>query len=267
MPDRVGRLEMKKRAHRQGDGATCTKEGQDGPAIAGARDVFVNGRSATRLGDGGLYPLSCAHAGVPWRAIEGMEQVRVNGLELVATALWAGHPHSRGITVGGSADVFVGGPVVNLIERARTDGLAMIDNAVRSLERWNADDRRNFRRWYGDDSESARQEILRKLKATRSALETSEILFDADGAYAHVDETDSSKMWLEQKFWNAPRTGENSQGGVLIHEASHYDDSADTEDVLYGRTKCQLLAQWSPELAQANADNLEYFCETAPEVP
>lgn len=50
------RSRMKKRAHRQGDGSICTKEGQDGPAVGGAADVFVNGRPVTRLGDGGLYP-------------------------------------------------------------------------------------------------------------------------------------------------------------------------------------------------------------------
>lgn len=258
---------MTKQAHRQGDPATCEKDALPGPAVGGAADVFVNGRPVTRLGDGGLYPLACTHAGIPWRAIEGVELVRVNGLELVATTLTAAHPHSKGVTLGGSPDVFVDGQIVNLIERARADGLAMTDNAIRSIERWNADDRRNFRRWYGDDSEEARQEILRKLRATRKALETAEIRFSAGEDYAHVDETDSSKMYLEEAFWRAPRFGENNQGAVLVHEASHYDDSAGTEDILYGRTKSQLLAQWSPELAQENADNLEYFCETAPEVP
>lgn len=169
-----------------GDPSVCTKDGVNGPAVGGADDVFVNGLSVTRLRDGGLYPLSCDHAGVPWHAVEGIEQVRVNGRELVATALWTAHAHSRGVTIDGSADVFVGGAVVNLFERARADGIRMLDNAEASLLRWNDEDRANFRRWYGDDSEAARAEILAKIQMTRNALVKPEIRADVGDDYAHV---------------------------------------------------------------------------------
>lgn len=265
---------MTKGAVRFGDESVCAKDRATGLALPGSVDVLVNGRSLLRVRDAGMYG-SCSDSRIPWRAIEGSETVLANKLEVSAAGHATLHTHSPGGFLVGSEDVLVGGPVVNLLERSRADGIAMIDDAERSLQRWNEDDRKNFRRWFGDDSEEARQEVLAKLRKTREHLADAELVMGEDSVYAHVLKWDDSTIYLDRKFWeNAERgsTDGRSQGGVLVHEASHFFFSgADTDDekvvvdgetkTAYGPARCETLAREDPAAARNNADSIELFVE------
>ena len=229
--------------------------------------MLINGREALRTRDGGGYGGACEAAGTLWRVNEGFVDVLVNNRELTAARLATTHPHSAGRMLRGSPDVFVGGATVSITERARADALAMIDNAERSVDRWNDDDRRHFREWFGSDSEETRQRVRANLRRMRERAETVEIAHAAGTAYASVNPMDLSKIEVKDKFWAAERAGPDRQGGVIVHEASHYKDTADTDDHVYGRADARALAAEHPEKAVSNADSYEYFCETTRAVP
>jgi peptidyl-Lys metalloendopeptidase len=58
--------------------------------------------------------------------------------------------------------------------------------------------------------------------------------------------------------------GTDSMGGTLVHETSHFDKIASTEDTEYGQSDCKKLAKKSPKEAINNADSHEYFAENHP---
>ena len=59
-------------------------------------------------------------------------------------------------------------------------------------------------------------------------------------------------------------TGTNSKAGTLIHEMSHFNVVAGTDDFVYGQTGAKNLAITNPNDAVMNADNHEYFAENTP---
>ena len=59
-------------------------------------------------------------------------------------------------------------------------------------------------------------------------------------------------------------TGTDSKGGTLIHEMSHFDVVASTNDWVYGTAAARNLASTDPAKALDNADNHEYFAENTP---
>ena len=54
-----------------------------------------------------------------------------------------------------------------------------------------------------------------------------------------------------------------SREGTLIHEMSHFNVVADTEDWCYGRSTCSAKARGNPTAALGNADSVQYFAEDA----
>ena len=62
-------------------------------------------------------------------------------------------------------------------------------------------------------------------------------------------------------------TGTDSKGGTIIHELSHFNVVAGTDDHAYGQTAAKRLAKRSPKKALDNADNHEYFAENTPALP
>jgi peptidyl-Lys metalloendopeptidase len=55
-----------------------------------------------------------------------------------------------------------------------------------------------------------------------------------------------------------------AQAGTLVHESSHFDVIAGTDDVVYGESACQKLAVKDPDTAITNADSHEFFAENDP---
>jgi peptidyl-Lys metalloendopeptidase len=85
--------------------------------------------------------------------------------------------------------------------------------------------------------------------------------------YAYVYPNQPYKIYLCGAFWAAPLTGTDSKAGTLIHEMSHFDVVANTDDYAYGQTAARNLAASNPDQAIRNADNHEYFAENTPPLP
>lgn len=84
--------------------------------------------------------------------------------------------------------------------------------------------------------------------------------------YAYVYPTQPYKIYVCRAFWSAPLTGTDSKAGTLIHETSHFNNVAGTDDHVYGQTGAKNLAASDPDSALDNADNHEYFAENNPKL-
>lgn len=82
--------------------------------------------------------------------------------------------------------------------------------------------------------------------------------------YAYVYPTRPYEIFVCRAFWTAPLTGTDSKAGTLIHEMSHFNAVAGTDDVVYGQAGAKNLAATDPSGALNNADNHEYFAENTP---
>ncbi|CAN5246146.1 M35 family metallo-endopeptidase [soil metagenome] len=85
--------------------------------------------------------------------------------------------------------------------------------------------------------------------------------------YAYVYPTKPYEIFVCRAFWTAPTSGTDSKGGTLIHETSHFNVVASTNDVVYGQTGSKSLAISDPDGALNNADSHEYFAENTPSQP
>ena len=59
-------------------------------------------------------------------------------------------------------------------------------------------------------------------------------------------------------------SGTDSKGGTLVHEMSHFNVVAGTDDHAYGQSAAASLAISNPAQAVDNADSHEYFGENTP---
>ena len=82
--------------------------------------------------------------------------------------------------------------------------------------------------------------------------------------YAHVYPDRAYEIFVCRAFWPAPATGTDSKAGTLIHEMSHFNVVAGTNDWVYGQTGAKNLAISNPTNAIDNADSHEYFAENTP---
>jgi len=82
--------------------------------------------------------------------------------------------------------------------------------------------------------------------------------------YAYVYPTKPYEIFVCKAFWTAPLAGTDSKGGTLIHEMSHFNAVASTDDWVYGQAGAKNLALTNPTNAIDNADNHEYFAENTP---
>jgi peptidyl-Lys metalloendopeptidase len=103
-----------------------------------------------------------------------------------------------------------------------------------------------------------------------SAMNNATVSFDCSSkqnVYAYVYPNQPYQIYLGRVFWSAPLTGTDSKAGTLIHEMSHFNVVAGTDDVVYGQTGARSLALSDPEDAIRNADSHEYFAENTPTLP
>ena len=82
--------------------------------------------------------------------------------------------------------------------------------------------------------------------------------------YAYVYPTQPYRIYVCNAFWSAPTAGTDSKGGTLVHEMSHFNVVAGTDDHVYGQSGAKSLAISNPANALDNADNHEYFAENNP---
>ena len=124
--------------------------------------------------------------------------------------------------------------------------------------------------WFGVYTSNRYTTVTNHFTAIASAMTNAGINFDCkcrQNYYAYVYPNDPYRIYLCRVFWQAPLTGTDSKAGTLIHEMSHFNVVAGTDDVAYGQTAARNLADTSPEQAVINADSHEYFAENSPFLP
>jgi peptidyl-Lys metalloendopeptidase len=126
-------------------------------------------------------------------------------------------------------------------------------------------------KWFGAFSSGGWNTAKAHFAAEQSAFTTQPLTLDCKckkrTVYAYVYPNQPYKIYVCGAFWNAPMTGTDSKGGTLVHEMSHFNVVASTDDWAYGQANAAALAASDPAKALDNADNHEYFAENTPALP
>jgi peptidyl-Lys metalloendopeptidase len=124
--------------------------------------------------------------------------------------------------------------------------------------------------WFGVYSSARYTTVKENFASIYDAFNMAGITFDCkckQPYYAYVYPNQPYKIYLCKYFWLAPLAGTDSRAGTLIHEMSHFDVVAGTDDYVYGQDGARDLADSNPEEAIRNADSHEYFAENTPPLP
>ncbi len=121
--------------------------------------------------------------------------------------------------------------------------------------------------WFGALDAGRAAIVNTNFTAIRDAFETKPVKIDCGcnaDYFAYVYPAQPYTIYVCKAFWNAPLTGTDSRGGTLLHEMSHFDAVAGTDDNVYGQQGASDLARTDPARAVRNADSHEYFGENSP---
>ena len=123
--------------------------------------------------------------------------------------------------------------------------------------------------WFGSYAESRWNEVQDTFNRIYSAASGNTITFDCacrEGInrpeiIAYVFPSQHYDIYLCSGFFFSPVNGSETQGGIIVHELSHFFVTGDTEDHVYGFSQSKNLAATQPNLAANNADNFLFFAE------
>jgi len=121
--------------------------------------------------------------------------------------------------------------------------------------------------WFGALEAGRAAAVARNFGAIREAFATKPVTVDCgcnEAYFAYVYPHQPYKIYVCRAFWSAPMTGTDSKGGTLVHEMSHFNVVAGTDDWAYGHSAASTLAGSDPARAVDNADSHEYFGENTP---
>lgn len=124
-----------------------------------------------------------------------------------------------------------------------------------------------YTQWFGTYNSSRYNTVKSHFASIYTAANARTVTFYCDctdSAYAYVYKNQPYRIHLCNAFWSAPLTGTDSKGGTIVHELSHFNAVASTDDWAYGQTACRSLATSNPKRAIDNADSHEYFAEGRP---
>ncbi|MDN4057363.1 M35 family metallo-endopeptidase [Massilia sp. YIM B02769] len=124
--------------------------------------------------------------------------------------------------------------------------------------------------WFGPHEATRVATVTSNFTAIKDAFETRPVKVDCgcnEPYFAYVYPAQPYNIYVCRAFWTAPLTGTDSMGGTLLHEMSHFNVVAGTDDHVYGQSGAADLARTSPERAINNADSHEYFGENNPTLP
>lgn len=127
-----------------------------------------------------------------------------------------------------------------------------------------------YKTWFGTQTSSRWSTVQSHFLNIRNTIQTKTLAFDCsctDSYYAYVYPASPYKIYLCSAFWSAPNTGTDSKAGTIVHELSHFNVVAATDDWAYGQASCKSLATSNPSRATDNADSHEYFAENTPSLP
>ena len=121
--------------------------------------------------------------------------------------------------------------------------------------------------WFGAPDAARGVKVTSNFTAIKDAFESKPVKIDCDcnePYFAYVYPARPYTVWVCRAFWAAAVTGTDSRGGTLLHELSHFNVVAATDDHVYGQAGAAELARSAPERAINNADSHEYFGENTP---
>jgi peptidyl-Lys metalloendopeptidase len=121
--------------------------------------------------------------------------------------------------------------------------------------------------WFGPVEPARSAAVVRHYQAIKDAFADKPVTVDCgcnQSYYAYVYPNQPYKIHVCRAFWSAPLTGTDSKGGTLVHEMSHFNVVAGTNDWVYGQAAAAALATSDPDKAVDNADSHEYFGENTP---
>ncbi len=124
-----------------------------------------------------------------------------------------------------------------------------------------------YTKWFGAYTSSRYATARSHFANIKTALDTKPVVVDCSckqSYYAYVYPTQPYKIYVCNAFWSAPMSGTDSKGGTLVHELSHFNVVAGTDDHAYGQSAAASLAKSNPTKALDNADSHEYFAENTP---
>jgi peptidyl-Lys metalloendopeptidase len=127
-----------------------------------------------------------------------------------------------------------------------------------------------YTKWFGAVTNSRWNTAKSHFTAINNAFSTKAITLDCSctqSYYAYVYPNQPYKIYVCNAFWSAPMTGTDSKAGTLVHEMSHFNVVAGTDDWAYGQSAAASLAISNPTRALDNADSHEYFAENTPSLP
>lgn len=148
---------------------------------------------------------------------------------------------------------------------ARNSSVTYANNSLSYLNAGTTGSRYTW--WFGSYTSSRYSTVRSHFTNISSALSSRAYTFNCtcnDSSYAYVYPTQPYTVYLCGAFWSAPNTGTDSRAGTLIHETSHFNVVAGTDDWAYGQSAAHSLAGSNPAHAVDNADNHEYFAENNP---
>lgn len=137
-----------------------------------------------------------------------------------------------------------------------------------------------FERWFGKYSPAAEEKVRATLKSIARGIRSGAVTArcarvspqDCDvGTYAYVFRDEEYVLNICPAFFRQPfmsflrpgteRSDNGSKAGTIVHEISHFEVIASTEDHCYSRSECSDMAIRSPARAIENADSYQYFVE------
>jgi peptidyl-Lys metalloendopeptidase len=124
-----------------------------------------------------------------------------------------------------------------------------------------------YAKWFGVQDAARQATVKSHFAALKDAFANKPVTVDCGCKktyYAYVYPTQPYVIYVCKAFWTAPMTGTDSKGGTLVHEMSHFNVVASTDDWVYGQSGAASLAISDPAKAIDNADSHEYFGENTP---
>jgi uncharacterized Zn-binding protein involved in type VI secretion len=281
---------MGKPAARIGDWHNCPRVSPNGIPHAGGQivgpgclTVLIEGQPAATKGD------ACLCVGDLDKIKSGSTGVYIEGKPAARQGDGCAH---GGVVIGGSGTVFIGEKMGIMLlpkssssideekftepseeekrratNQAIKDCTALLEKKLALLERNDPQTLENFKKWFGRDDQEAKGIILEMM---RKALEVSKGLTvenfkdrsneqKDENMFAEVYHCDKAHtIFVNELFWKAKQTGQDSKAAIVVHELSHFEDVGNTKDFVY-KTLCLELANVHPIDALKNAANFECF--------
>lgn len=204
----------------------------------------------------------------------------IDSIESAPVSLWVDGLHPRGTKIGtpfemakhntnpspaGLSYSNCTSSQASTVSSAISAAKTMANNSYSYLNNGTVGSR--YKKWFGTYSSTRYATAKSHFYNIKNALDTKPVVVDCScrqSYYAYVYPSQPYKIYVCNAFWSAPMTGTDSKGGTMVHELSHFNVVAATDDHAYGQSAAASLAISNPARALDNADNHEYFAENTP---